>query len=91
MKVERTFRLMDADRDGLLNFKELVQILDAICKGGHETKLKIFYCLHLPGIVLPGLIISLNPLNIRAVDVRSKGSAPSKLKASHILIKPQRF
>lgn len=53
-QVERTFRLMDANRDGLLNFKELVQILDAICKGGHETKLKIFYCLHLPGIVLPG-------------------------------------
>lgn len=52
--VERTFRLMDTNRDGLLNFKELVQALDAICKGDHITKLKIFYCLHLPGIVLPG-------------------------------------
>jgi hypothetical protein len=45
---------MDANNDGLLNFKELVQALEVICKGDHISKLKVFYCLHLPGIVLPG-------------------------------------
>ena len=52
--AERTFRLMDTNVDGLLNFKELVQILEILCKADHVKKLKLFYCLHLPGLVLPG-------------------------------------
>ena len=52
--AERTFRLMDTNVDGLLNFKELVQALEILCKADHVKKLKLFYCLHLPGLVLPG-------------------------------------
>ena len=52
--AERTFRLMDTNVDGLLNFKELVQVLEILCKADHVKKLKLFYCLHLPGLVLPG-------------------------------------
>jgi len=52
--AERTFRLMDTNVDGLLNFKELIQILEILCKADHVKKLKLFYCLHLPGLVLPG-------------------------------------
>ena len=52
--AERTFRLMDTNFDGLLNFKELVQVLEILCKADHVKKLKLLYCLHLPGLVLPG-------------------------------------
>ena len=52
--AERTFRLMDTNVDGFLNFKELVQVLEILCKADHVKKLKLFYCLHLPGLVLPG-------------------------------------
>ncbi len=51
---ERLFRLMDSNCDGMLNFKELAQVLDALCRGDHARKLKLLYCLHLPGVVLPG-------------------------------------
>ena len=51
---ERLFRLMDSNHDNLVNFKEIVQVFDGICKGDHTKKLKILYCLHLPGVVLPG-------------------------------------
>ena len=52
--AERMFRLMDSNRDGFLNFKELAQTFNALCKGDHQLKLRLFYCLHLPGVVLPG-------------------------------------
>ena len=52
--AERMFRLMDSNRDGFLNFKELAQTFNALCKGDHVLKLRLFYCLHLPGVVLPG-------------------------------------
>ena len=51
---ERLFRLMDSNHDNLVNFKEVVQVFDGICKGDHTKKLKLLYCLHLPGVVLPG-------------------------------------
>lgn len=31
-----------------------MQIFDGLCKGDHTKKLKLLYCLHLPGVVLPG-------------------------------------
>lgn len=52
--AERAFRLMDRNSDGLLNFMEVIQFLHIVCKGGHVMKLKLLYCLHLPGVVLPG-------------------------------------
>ena len=51
---ERLFRLMDSNHDNLVNFKEIVQVFDGICKGDHTKKLKVLFCLHLPGVVLPG-------------------------------------
>ena len=66
---------MDSNRDGLLNFKELVQILDAICKGDHITKLKIFYCLHLPGIVLPGELDERGQMIVDNLDTGSRGDS----------------
>ena len=45
---------MDSNHDNLVNFKEIVQVFDGICKGDHTKKLKLLYCLHLPGVVLPG-------------------------------------
>ena len=52
--AERLFRLMDSNKDGYLNFKELAQTFNALCKGDHVLKFRLFYCLHLPGVVLPG-------------------------------------
>ena len=48
------FRLMDANQDGLLNFREVVQLCDVLAKGDHSSKMRLLYCLHLPGMVLPG-------------------------------------
>lgn len=33
--AERLFRLMDANHDNLISFKELVQTFDILCKGDH--------------------------------------------------------
>ena len=41
---------MDADRDGFLNFREIATAFNSMCKGDHVMKLRLFYCLHLPGI-----------------------------------------
>ena len=41
---------MDADRDGFLNFREIATAFNSICKGDHVMKLRLFYCLHLPGM-----------------------------------------
>ncbi len=30
------------------------QIFDVLCCGDHTRKLRLLYCLHLPGVVLPG-------------------------------------
>ncbi len=67
--AERIFRLMDGNRDGFLNFKEVTQVFSGLCKGDHVTKLRIFYCLHLPGVVLPGELDDLNRRpSVDAVD-----------------------
>ena len=52
--AERMFRLMDLNHDGFLNFQEIVQAFDILCHADHVKKLKLLYCLHLPGVVLPG-------------------------------------
>ena len=55
--AERLFRLVDSNHDGLVNFKELIQTISLLCKGDHTAKLKLLYCLHLPGVVLPGELL----------------------------------
>lgn len=67
--ADRIFRLMDSDRDGLLNFAELAQIFNALCKGDHVMKLRLFYCLHLPGVVLPGELSELNKPHLETDQV----------------------
>ena len=49
---------MDANQDGLLNFREVVQLCDVLAKGDHSSKMRLLYCLHLPGMVLPGKLDS---------------------------------
>ena len=58
--AHRVFRLMDTNRDGYLNFQEVAKTFDLLCKGDHVLKLRLFYCLHLPGMVLPGELEDLN-------------------------------
>jgi len=69
--AERMFRLMDSNRDGFLNFKELAQTFNALCKGDHQLKLRLFYCLHLPGVVLPGELtnVAANKISDDQVDI----------------------
>ncbi len=73
--ADRMFRLMDTNRDGLINFLELAQTFNALCKGDHVLKLKLFYCLHLPGVVLPGELEELNKShqNLHALDANNAG------------------
>ena len=73
----RIFRLMDTNVDGLLNFKELVQILEILCKADHVKKLKLFYCLHLPGVVLPGELDDDQSCNEKTREY-SKNDKPDK-------------
>lgn len=79
--AERMFRLMDSNRDGFLNFRELVQTFNALCKGDHVLKLRLFYCLHLPGVVLPGELEHLNKPHLDEVD--NGGGADEACDAEH--------
>lgn len=60
MLADRMFRLMDTNKDGFLNFQEVAKTFNLLCKGDHVLKLRLFYCLHLPGMVLPGELEELN-------------------------------
>ncbi len=71
--ADRTFRLMDVDRDGALSFKELVRVLDILCLGEHSRKLRLLYCLHLPGVVLPGELES--PDSVDGAEVACDAAA----------------
>ena len=64
--ADRMFRLMDTNKDGFLNFQEVAKTFNLLCKGDHVLKLRLFYCLHLPGMVLPGI-------TIRVVDFSNGG------------------
>ena len=45
---------MDSDKQGCVNFRLLVSVLGLLCGGDITDKLKLLFCLHLPGVVLPG-------------------------------------
>jgi len=58
--AQRMFKIMDTNKDGFLNFKEVALLLDMMCGADLTKKLKLLYCLHLPGVVLPGELNSPN-------------------------------
>ncbi|CAN0279380.1 unnamed protein product, partial [Lampetra planeri] len=49
----RLFRLLDTNRDGLINFKEFVSALGIMYHGDLTEKLKLIYKLHLPPALSP--------------------------------------
>uniref|UniRef100_A0A8C2X707 TBC1 domain family member 9B n=1 Tax=Cyclopterus lumpus TaxID=8103 RepID=A0A8C2X707_CYCLU len=49
----RLFRLLDQNKDGLVNFKEFVTGLSGMYHGDMTEKLKLLYKLHLPPAVCP--------------------------------------
>ncbi|KAM4621446.1 TBC1 domain family member 9B isoform 2-T2 [Polymixia lowei] len=49
----RLFRLLDQNKDGLINFKEFVTGLSGMYHGDMTEKLKLFYKLHLPPALCP--------------------------------------
>ncbi|RUS90405.1 hypothetical protein EGW08_001810 [Elysia chlorotica] len=49
----RTFRLLDENRDNLINFKEFVSALGVMCKEDVTARVKLMYQLHLPPALLP--------------------------------------
>ena len=44
---------MDADKQGWVGFRHLASVLGLLCSGDITNKLKLLFCLHLPGVVLP--------------------------------------
>eukprot|EP00090_Calanus_glacialis_P045840 TRINITY_DN8748_c0_g1_i2.p1 TRINITY_DN8748_c0_g1~~TRINITY_DN8748_c0_g1_i2.p1 ORF type:complete len:615 (-),score=183.06 TRINITY_DN8748_c0_g1_i2:416-2260(-) len=52
--AHRMFKIMDVKQDGFINFKDLLVLLDMMCGTDLQKKLKLLFCLHLPGVVLPG-------------------------------------
>ncbi|CAK9291103.1 unnamed protein product [Gordionus sp. m RMFG-2023] len=46
--AKKIFRLLDDNRDHLINFKQFIAMFKIICRCGLETKLEFLYRLHLP-------------------------------------------
>ena len=61
--MHRMFKIMDTDQDGFINFKDLLLLLDMICGADMQKKLKLLFCIHLPGVVLPGELETLREDN----------------------------
>eukprot|EP00092_Neocalanus_flemingeri_P003122 GFUD01003339.1.p1 GENE.GFUD01003339.1~~GFUD01003339.1.p1 ORF type:complete len:1139 (+),score=353.99 GFUD01003339.1:87-3503(+) len=61
--AHRMFKIMDVNQDGFINFKDLLILLDMMSGSDIQRKLKLLYCLHLPGVVLPGELETLREDN----------------------------
>ncbi|XP_038052661.1 TBC1 domain family member 9-like isoform X2 [Patiria miniata] len=51
--VLRAFRLLDEDRDNLINFRDFAWGLGIMCRGELPERLRLLYLLHLPPALLP--------------------------------------
>jgi len=49
----RMFKIMDTSRDTFIDFKDLVVLLSMMCGSDLGRRLKLLYCIHLPGVVHP--------------------------------------
>ncbi|KAK6973003.1 TBC1 domain family member 9B [Biomphalaria glabrata] len=49
----RTFRLLDENKDNLINFKEFISVLGTMCKSDITQRIKLLYLLHMPPALLP--------------------------------------
>ena len=52
--VSRLWSVLDLARDGCISFRHVVSVLGILCSQDITNKLKLLYCLHLPGVVQPG-------------------------------------
>lgn len=52
--LHRMFKMMDTNGDGYISYKDVAVLLNLMCGKDLQRKLKLIYCIHLPGVVLPG-------------------------------------
>jgi len=50
----RIWTILDQDRTGCVNFRHVVSVISILSSSDITNKLKLLFCLHLPGIVMPG-------------------------------------
>ena len=50
----RLWTVLDSDRDGCINFRHVAAVLGILSGQDVTNKLKLLFCLHLPGVVQPG-------------------------------------
>uniref|UniRef100_A0A671RQ52 TBC1 domain family member 9B-like n=1 Tax=Sinocyclocheilus anshuiensis TaxID=1608454 RepID=A0A671RQ52_9TELE len=78
----RLFRLLDQNKDSLINFKEFVTGLSGMYHGDMTEKLKLLYKLHLP----PGMFTVIETLLTRPWKECNSVSRKRKTKLKHIFV-----
>ncbi|CAL1535440.1 unnamed protein product [Lymnaea stagnalis] len=67
----RTFRLLDENKDNLINFKEFVSALGTMCKSDITQRIKLLYLLHLPPALLPTDVLDDSPGSPKSESVEA--------------------
>ncbi|CAG2220459.1 TBC1D8_9 [Mytilus edulis] len=73
------FRLIDENKDNMINFKEFVYILGVVCKADITHKLKLLYTCHQPPALLPTDKLDeesdegpVSPVSVASIQMRQK-------------------